>query len=124
MNERRYWSACAFAGRWLSASARPHALPASRSMGTGATKAVYIVCDWAGHVRYVGSTIRGADARLGQHLADVERTLEWATVWVVPLVNQTPIEDVRRIEGLIGRALGPADTRTLPATLSRIAAEQ
>lgn len=69
-------------------------------------------------MRHVGSTIRGADARLRQHLADVERTLEWVTVWIVPLVDHTPMNDVRRIEGLIGRTLGPVDTQTLPGTQS------
>jgi hypothetical protein len=50
-----------------------------------ATKAVYIVCDWPGRIRYVGSTVRGADSRVLEHLADIDRTLAWATVWIVQL---------------------------------------
>lgn len=75
---------------------------------------VYIVCNWAGGVLYVGSTTCGVKARVIEHLRDVDRTLAWATVWVVPLLDATPVATVRRIEGLIGRALRPAQSRGLP----------
>lgn len=120
MNERGYLSAAAFAGRWLCQTAHPHPAPVSRHLTTGRGKAIYVVCDWAGHVVYVGSTIRGVGNRLGQHLHDAERTLSWATVWVIPLRADTPVHEVRRIEGLVGRAVLPADVRLpLPSTLTR-----
>jgi hypothetical protein len=40
-------------------------------------------------------------------LHDAERTLSWATVWVIPLRADTPVQEVRRIEGLVGRAVCP-----------------
>lgn len=84
-------------------------------MTTTAAKGVYIVCDWAGIVLYVGSTTCGVKARVTEHLSDVERTLTWSSVWVVPLQDITPPATVRRIEGLVGRALRPVQSRVLPA---------
>lgn len=114
MNADRYRSACAFAGRWLAA-AQPWPEPAGRQMTTTASQGIYIVCDWAGNILYVGSTTCGVKARVMSHLRSVDRTLAWATVWVVPLRDTTPAATVRRIEGLIGRALRPAQTLALPA---------
>ena len=81
---------------------------------TTTTTGVYIVCDWAGDILYVGSTTCGVKARMIEHLRDLDRTLTWATVWVVPLRDTTPIATVRRIEGLVGRSLRPAHSRALP----------
>jgi hypothetical protein len=114
MNADLYWSACAFAGRWLAA-AQPWSEPIGRQMTTTAVQGVYIVCNWAGDVLYVGSTICGVKARVISHLRNVDRTLMWTTVWVVPLLDVTPPQTVRRIEGLIGRALRPVQTLALPA---------
>src|SRR4051812_30572554 len=113
MTEDRYRSACAFAGRWLAA-ARPWPEPAGHGMMTTANVGVYIICDWAGRVVYVGSTTCGIKARVAAHLRDVDHTLAWTTVWTVPLRDDTPAAAVRRIEGLIGRALRPTETRVLP----------
>jgi hypothetical protein len=84
-------------------------------MTTTASTGVYIVCDWAGEVLYVGSTTCGVKARVIEHLRDVDRTLTWATIWVVPLLDTTPLATVRRIEGLVGRSLRPTHSRALPA---------
>lgn len=113
MTEDLYWSACAFAGRWL-AIARPWPEPAGSRMGTTSMKGIYIVCDWSGAVLYVGSTTCGVKARVVQHMHDVDRTLGWASVWVIPLLDSTPLATVRRIEGLIGRSLRPSKSRALP----------
>jgi hypothetical protein len=49
------------------------------------------------------------------HLHDVERTLGWATVWIIPLVDETPETAVRLIERLTGRGgLRPLDSGVLP----------
>jgi hypothetical protein len=84
-------------------------------MTTTARVGVYIVCDWAGSVLYVGSTTCGVKSRVLAHLRDVDRTLRWSSVWVVPLVDRTPTKTVRRIEGLVGHALLPRQARVLPA---------
>jgi Uri superfamily endonuclease len=84
-------------------------------MTTTARAGVYIVCDWAGAILYVGSTTCGVRNRVICHLRDVDRTLDWATVWVVPLAEDTPAGAVRRVEGLIGRSLRPRQTKLLPA---------
>lgn len=114
MSPGLYLSACAFAGQWLTA-AQPWPQPAGHRMRSTAIRGVYIVCDWAGSVLYVGSTTCGVKARVISHLRDVDRTLGWAVVWVVPLLDTTPTSTVRRIEGLIGRALRPSQTASLPS---------
>lgn len=76
---------------------------------------MYIVCGWSGRILYVGSTTVGVRTRLRQHCVDVERTFDWAEAWVVPLRDDTPVPEVRRIEGLVGLALCPSDNRALPA---------
>lgn len=77
-------------------------------------RAVYIVCAWSGRIVYVGSTTVGLRARFAQHLSDRAKTLDWTTVYVVPLNDDTPSQDVRRIEGRIGLAVGPERNRALP----------
>jgi len=110
-----YLSACEFAGKWLDA-VEPTTWPVriSRDMEAGPVRAVYIVCDWGGRVLYVGSTVTGVRNRLRQHCADVERTLDWSEVWIIPLGDNTPLAEVRRAEGLIGLALRPLRNRALP----------
>src|SRR4051794_6105405 len=99
MRDSQYLSACEFAGTWLHPSG-PAIAPMSLEHITihGRTRAVYIVCDWGGSIRYVGSTTVGVRNRLRQHLADTQRTARWAEVWIVPLRDDTPIPRVRRIE--------------------------
>jgi len=45
---------------------------------------------------------------------DTARTFDWAEVWIIPLRNDTPVVEVRRIEGLVGLALRPLNNRALP----------
>jgi len=111
-----YLSACEFAGRWLDPSGpAPGPVVISRNMPPGPACAVYIVCDWGGRVLYVGSTAAGVRNRLRQHLADADRTSAWAELWIIPLRKDTPLAEIRRVEGLVGLALCPLSNRALPA---------
>jgi hypothetical protein len=65
-------------------------------------------------VLYVGSTTTGVGVRFAQHLADLGKTLDWATAYIVPLTDDAPTAEVRRIEGCIGLAVGPEDNKALP----------
>jgi hypothetical protein len=76
--------------------------------------AVYLVCGWSGRVLYVGSTTIGVQARFAQHLSDLAKTLDWSTVYIIPLAAGTPAKEVRRIEGRIGLAVGPERNKALP----------
>jgi hypothetical protein len=86
-------------------------VPASRN-------AIYVICRRDGDVSYVGSVsraVRGAAVcRVGDHLRSSSRVRTWASVWFVPLKPDTPMTEVRRIEGRIGRYLLPSDNRRLP----------
>ncbi|MFF7076414.1 hypothetical protein [Streptomyces lavendulae] len=44
----------------------------------------------------------------------MNRTLDWTTVYVIPLDDDTPVETVRRIEGRVGVAAGPVRNKALP----------
>ncbi|MDT0613612.1 GIY-YIG nuclease family protein [Streptomyces lancefieldiae] len=84
------------------------------------SKAVYVVCGWSGRILYVGSTTVGVGTRFAQHAKDVSKTLDWTTAYVIPLSDDTPVRDVRRIEGRIGLAVGPERNKALPRiTVSR-----
>jgi hypothetical protein len=112
----RYLSACAFAGPWLDSRASAVApTTINRAMPPGPLRAVYVVCDWGGRILYVGSTAAGVRNRIRQHCTDAERTRDWAEVWVIPLRDDTPVTELRRLEGLIGLALRPIRNRSLPA---------
>ncbi|MFF8906316.1 GIY-YIG nuclease family protein [Streptomyces olivaceoviridis] len=78
------------------------------------SNAVYVVCGWSGRVLYVGSTTVGIARRFAQHARDVGKTRDWTTAYVIPLKDDTPLRDVRRIEGRIGLAIGPERNKALP----------
>ena len=59
------------------------------------------MCDDAGAVVYVGSTTRVTRNGSQSTSTIFERTLGWGNVWTVPFRDDTPIETVRRIEGLV-----------------------
>ncbi|WFB08190.1 hypothetical protein LRS74_14865 [Streptomyces sp. LX-29] len=44
----------------------------------------------------------------------MSRTLDWTSVYVIPLNDDTPVRAVRRIEGRIGIAAGPERNKSLP----------
>ena len=116
MRASLFESACQFAGGWLDRKALAVA-PTSidPAMPAGPPRAVYVVCDWGGRVLYVGSTAAGVRNRLRQHCADVGRTRDWAEVWTIPMRADTPVQELRRVEGLVGLALRPRRNRALPS---------
>jgi hypothetical protein len=117
MSPTRYRSICRHARGWLDAPL-PHAIPvdevASISSGTG----VYVVCEPLERVQYVGSVARpgrpGIYLRLREHLREGHKRLNWKSVWIVPLVPETPVPVVRLIEACIGAELDPLGQGRLP----------
>lgn len=114
MTRERLASLAAYAGGRLHPVGPAGPFPFGTAIPITTRRAVYIVCAWSGRVLYVGSTTAGVGARAAGHLADVTKTLDWSTVYVVPLADDTPTAEVRRIEGRIGRAAGPERNRGLP----------
>jgi hypothetical protein len=82
-----------------------------------ARNAVYVVCGWSGRILYVGSTTVGIRTRFMQHLRDLVKTLDWATVYVLPLADSVPTKQVRRVEGRVGLAVGPERSQALPRVM-------
>jgi hypothetical protein len=114
VTRERLASIAAHAGDRLGLEGPSGPFPFGRSIPVTARCAVYLVCSWSGRVLYVGSTTIGTGRRLAQHLGDLAKTLDWATVYVVPLTDDTPPAEVRRIEGRIGLAVGPERNQALP----------
>jgi hypothetical protein len=116
MDRAKYLVAASFAEPWLI-GARPIPERAGVEHQCSARKAVYIVCDYSGAVVYVGSTSRyfyATARRLSEHLRG-PKCDGWSTVWTVPLREETPSDQVLRIEALIGRYLRPRENRRLPS---------
>lgn len=108
-------SLAAYAGDWRDRKGPYGPYPFSPCVPVHVRKAVYLVCGWSGRILYVGSTIAGVRTRFAQHLRDVTKTLDWTTVYIFPLTDDTPLRDVRRIEGRIGLAAGPERNKSLPS---------
>jgi hypothetical protein len=115
----RIASLAAFAGERLHPDGASGPYPFGPDVPVHAPRAVYLVCGWSGRVLYVGSTTAGLRARFVQHIGDVPKTLDWATVYVIPLTDDTPTTDVRRIEGRIGLVARPERSRALPRLAPR-----
>lgn len=114
MSPGRLASLAAYAGNRLHPSGASGPYPFGSDVPASARKAVYAVCGWSGNVLYVGSTTVGVSARSAGHLRDLRKTLDWSSVYIIPLTDDTPVADVRRIEGRIGLATGPQRNRALP----------
>lgn len=114
MRPERLASMAAYAGDWLDPDGPVGPCPFGPSVAIGVRNAVYVVCGWSGRILYVGSTSTGLRRRFTRHLADLTRTIDWTTVYVIPLLDDTPLKEVRRIEGRVGRATGPAQNKALP----------
>lgn len=114
MTQERLASLAAYAGDrlHLDGPSGPH--PFKVQVPVTARNAVYVVCGWSGRVLYVGSTTVGVRVRFAQHVGDLTKTLDWATAYVIPLTDDTPKHEVRRIEGRVGLVAGPARNRALP----------
>lgn len=107
-------SLAAYAGDWLRSDGPLGPIPFGPRAAVAAGNAVYVVCGWSGRVLYVGSTTLGVATRFAQHAKDVRKTLDWTTAYVIPLKEDTPLRDVRRIEGRVGLAIGPERNKALP----------
>jgi hypothetical protein len=110
----RLASLAAYAGQQLRSEGPRGPYPFSPYVPIDAHNVVYVVCGWSGQALYVGSTTVGVRARFAQHLSDQVKTLDWTTVYVIPLNDEATVREVRRIEGRIGLAIGPARTKALP----------
>lgn len=114
MTPVRLASIAAYAGDKLHPDGPAGPLPFSPYIGVRARKVVYLVCGWSGKILYVGSTTAGVRTRFSQHLRSLKKTLDWASVYVIPLTDGTLVRDVRRIEGRIGLTDGPERNKALP----------
>src|SRR5690349_17565181 len=107
MSDELYTVAARIAGPHLAgclprpyrvAGPAPHALPRR-------SKAIYVAVDGAGVVRYVGSVCRprrpAIKERTGEHLREWFKRRNWSSVYVVPLLTDTPLPTVKNIEGRI-----------------------
>lgn len=80
---------------------------------------VYVALGVDETVLYVGSVCRpenafGVRARVEEHLRKHERHAAWNKVLLLPLKSDTPLSEVRRIEGRVGAHLRPAMSNALP----------
>lgn len=119
MRPQRLASLAAYAGDHLHRDGPSGPYPCTADIPVRPRKAVYVVCAWSGKILYVGSTTVGVSLRIAQHLRGVERTLDWTTVYVIPLDDDTPAETVRRIEGRVGVDAGPVRSKALPRITGR-----
>lgn len=105
-----------WAGPFVSMSV-PLALVLSRIKWSAVSTAVYMPVDVAGRVCYVGSVRRESLSGLAGRMRGHETTTryrEWQQLYIVPLVDGTPLEVVRSVEGRIGRLLRPTGNIRLP----------
>ena len=90
---------------------RGHEVPAFRN-------AVYVAVGLDGEVLYVGSTARISEnalkKRIREHSQRPGRFARWSLLYVVPLMDSTPLTAVRQIEGRVGAHLGPKESKALP----------
>ena len=118
MNKHHYAIARSMAGVWMADSV-PVRFSLSRGVPRALPKnntAIYITERRGGRTAYVGQTRQGVAVRLSQHMRDWSRATQWAWVWVVPIVDETPACELSRIEGRIGVWLHPTDCRRFPRT--------
>lgn len=116
MNRTTYRVLCTYAGSSLSWP-HPWPVPAVVPFPAKAAAGIYIIEDDAGRCCYVGSVSRSSGGfadRLAEHLDDPQKRAHWRRVWTIPLRPETAVQEVRRIEGVVGAHLGPYLSRRLP----------
>jgi hypothetical protein len=91
-------------------SCTPRSVKANRKINS----TINLVCGWSGKILYVGSTTVGVRTRFSQHLESLTKTLDWASVYIIPLRDGTSEKGLRRVEGRIGLAVGPERNKALP----------
>jgi hypothetical protein len=105
-----------YAGHYLRRS-HPWPVAAVVPFPLDPNTAVYMACDASGTCVNVGSVARtdsGLAARIYEHLCDPRKRRNWDHVWVLVLRDETPLAEVRRLEGVVGAHLGPTGNRWLP----------
>jgi hypothetical protein len=107
-----------YAGKWLVERERQPLVLGRDPLPPGG-HAVYVAEGRDGTVLYVGSTARmrdpyGTRARLGVHLTERAKRFSWDSVIVLRLRADTPPDEVRQIEGLVGLDLRPVQNKRLP----------
>jgi hypothetical protein len=112
MTRAIYDALAAMAGIWL-ASSLPVRYPVDGRMPR-ASSAVYVVLDADCRLRYVGSVARADPDALRRRIREHGNRDGWRWAVVIPLAPNTPVREVRRIEGAVGRAVFPSDNRRLP----------
>jgi hypothetical protein len=120
LTANRYHDLCILAGEKLD-----HPKPAIEKVGSycGWPTVVYML----GHrdpvtnaliVDYVGSAVRpksDASERIREHLQEAEKRQQFTCQVVMPLRDDLPMEEVRRLEGVVARVLGvPRWCRRVP----------
>jgi hypothetical protein len=116
VTDKHYAIARGMAGEWVGANTpvRYSLTRGIRKMLPPAPTAIYITEKQNGRTAYVGQTRQGAALRLAQQVRHWHRATTWAWVWVVPLLDETPNEELDRIEGWVGEWLRPVDCCRLP----------
>jgi hypothetical protein len=111
-----YEAAWAAAARYAAAPVpRPFALSRGLPLTLPTTgNVIYIACNAAGRVIYVGSSVRTLRIRVGEHVRRGDRARNWDTLWVIPLRSDTSTNLVRLVEGRVGRLLRPTGNGRLP----------
>lgn len=114
-----YDALCAYAGEFLYSP-----WPSPIEVGRGQlvpplSVGVYVAVGIDSRVLYVGSVWRPTDeygvrSRVEEHLRQHARQESWNQVFIVPLKSETPLPEVRRIEGRIGAHLRPTMSNALP----------
>jgi len=116
MTSAQYSVARSYAGEWMGAAeVRRYSLRRGIPTDLPRTKtAVYITELADRRVAYVGQTRQGTATRLAQHARRWDRASRWSYVWVVPILNSVPDNQLHKIEGRIGQLLKPTDSIRLP----------
>jgi hypothetical protein len=119
-----YEALCSYAGEQLA-----DPMPTMIRIGSGeaipdVSVAVYVAVGVEGQVLYVGSVSRpqdpgGVRRRLAEHRRRLDRLNSWDGLYLIPLRTDTPLDEVRRIEGRVGAHLRPASSRALPRLRKR-----
>jgi hypothetical protein len=93
--------------------ARPFALTRGVPVGLPAARNVIYVACVDREASYVGSTTRGVEVRIHEHVRDPERA-RWEELWLIPLLDDASRYGVLLAEEKVGRLLRPDQNRRPP----------
>lgn len=120
MTPERYFECWREAEEWAGPAVFegiPIELVLAKKKWAAVSTAVYIATDKSGEVCYVGSVKRESLAGLAGRMRGHEGTVrfqQWQRLYIVPLLDGSPLEVVRSIEGRVGRLLRPTGNIRLP----------